>query len=71
MLQKAHLSSELNINDLPKEGLQVKVTYIIPNGKVSARILHDEDSKSLIRHPYENILQNILLKYSIEHPIEF
>lgn len=39
----------LNIDDLPSDGLQVKVVLRNPNGNVVVRIPRDEDSKSLVK----------------------
>ena len=41
---------KLNVDDLPKTGLQVKVVYRIPSGQVIARISRDEESKALVRN---------------------
>jgi len=42
-------SSYLNIDDLPKEGLQIKVLILHPNGNVSVRIPREEESKKLVK----------------------
>ena len=44
------LDSHLNVDDLPDEGLQVKIVTRMANGKVIVRIPRDEESKELIKH---------------------
>lgn len=40
----------LNVDDLPRTGLQVKVVYVNPSGNVIARIPRDEQTRTLVKN---------------------
>ena len=42
--------SKLNVNDLPKTGLKVKVVSMIPSGTVTTRVPRDEPTKNLVKN---------------------
>ena len=44
------MQSNLNVDDLPQTGLQVKVVYMIPSGTVTTRIPRDEPTKILVKN---------------------
>ena len=42
--------SKLNIDDLPRTGLQVKVVYMLPSGTVTTRVPRGELTKTLVKN---------------------
>ena len=42
--------SNLNVDDSPQTGLQVKVVYMIPSGTVTTRVPRDEPTKNLLKN---------------------
>ena len=66
------MQSNLNVDDLPQTGLQVKVVYIIPSGTVTTRIPRDEPTKILVKNiACENWreVSNAILKHKALAPV--
>ena len=40
----------LNVDDLPQDGLQVKIVYLNPSGNVTVRIPRDEQTRTLVKN---------------------
>ncbi|XP_028415628.1 uncharacterized protein LOC114538990 [Dendronephthya gigantea] len=65
--QQDNVDQNLNIDDLPECGLQVKVVLRTESGNVLVRIPREEDSKRLVRHICEkkwHAVANALMKHS-------
>ena len=66
------MQSNLNVDDLPQTGLQVKVVYMIPSGTVATRIPRDEPTKILVKNiACENWreVSNAILKHKALAPV--
>ena len=66
------MQSNLNVDDLPQTGLQVKVVYMIPSGTVTTRIPRDEPTKILVKNiACENWreVSNAILKHKALAPV--
>ena len=64
--------SNLNVDDLPQTGLQVKVVYMIPSGTVTTRVPRDEQTKNLVKNiACENWreVSNAILKHKELAPV--
>ena len=66
------MHSNLNVDDLPQTGLQVKVVYMILSGTVTTRIPRDEPTKNLVTNiACENWreVSNAILKHKELAPV--